>query len=269
MKYMTFNSSCSFAGLANLLAFRGIDTTDWEIALGMDLPYLFSRDENGYCSGPMLQGAAWFDLYLRPRGLELEEVRLRREDVCSYLETVKNAMLGLRVSPERRHAVVYEGMEGGKYRFLNNKWANSQEPDVLFLSGEDLLGRLDSAVTAALLRETQPAEPDRLPLLRDSVEVLCCMREDIHAFCALERTPAQQRTAMETLFRALLLDGVTMLELLGKISPWAALKKAQGQLLAMVRRNCPLVPKQYLDLALMDGAIEEYQKLICEHMRIG
>lgn len=269
MKYMTFNSSCSYAGLANLLAFRKMETTDREIALGMDLPYLFSRDENGYCAGPMLQGAVWFDLYLRPRGLELDEVRLRRDDVCSYLATVNNAMLGLHLGSERRHAVVYEGMDGGKYRFLNNKWEHSHEPDVLLLTGDDLLGRLDSVVTVASLRETQPKEPDRLPLLRDSVEVLCCMREDIHAFCALERTPVQQRTAMETLFRALLLDGVTMLELLEKISPWAALKKAQGQLLAMVRGNCPVVPGQYLDLALIDGTIEEYQELICAHMRTG
>ena len=66
----------------------------------------------------MLQSAVWFDLYLRPRGLELEEVRLCRRDVCSYLKTMENAMLGLRVSPEGKHAVVYEGMEGGKYRFL-------------------------------------------------------------------------------------------------------------------------------------------------------
>lgn len=269
MKYMTFNSSCSYAGLANLLAFRGIEATDREIALEMDLPYLFHRDEDGYHAGPMLQGSVWFDLYLRPRGLELNEVRLCRDEICSYLETVKNVMLGLHPSPERKHAVVYEGMEDGKYRFLNNKWEHSQEPDVLLLTGEDLLGRLDSVVTAASLRGAQPVEPDRFPFLRDSVEVFRCMREDIHTFCALERTPMQQRTAMETLFRALLLDAVTMLELLGKVSPWAALKKAQGQLLVMVRENRSVVPGRYLDLTLIDGAIEEYQKLICAHMRMG
>ena len=41
MKYMTFNSSCSYAGIANMLEQDGVNTTDREIALGMKLPYLF------------------------------------------------------------------------------------------------------------------------------------------------------------------------------------------------------------------------------------
>ena len=41
MKYMTFNSSCSYAGLANLLSFYGVDIEDREIALQMGLPFLF------------------------------------------------------------------------------------------------------------------------------------------------------------------------------------------------------------------------------------
>ena len=41
---MTFNSSCAFAGVANMLAAYGIDKEDREIALGMQLPYLFEKD---------------------------------------------------------------------------------------------------------------------------------------------------------------------------------------------------------------------------------
>ena len=40
MKYMTFNSSCTYAGLANMLMERGIDVEDYEIALEMKLPFL-------------------------------------------------------------------------------------------------------------------------------------------------------------------------------------------------------------------------------------
>lgn len=55
MKYMTFNSSCSYAGLANLLAFYDIDVGDREIALDMGLPYLFAKEQEKYLAGPMLQ----------------------------------------------------------------------------------------------------------------------------------------------------------------------------------------------------------------------
>lgn len=269
MKYMTFNSSCSYAGLANLLEFRGIDATDREIALEMNLPYLFARQEGGYCAGPMLQGAAWFDLYLRPLGLRFDEATLDREAVCPYLRTREAVMLGLRVSPERKHAVVYTGVEDEKYRFLNNKREHSEEPDTLLFEERELLAALDQTVTVGSLRAAESAPVDSAPLMERSIHVLGDLREDIHAFCAVERTPGEQRAAMDKLFRALLLDGVTMLELLGKPDPWEALKAAQAQLLAMVRKNRPAVPGRCLDLALLDGAMEEYRKLICAHLRAG
>ena len=42
-KYMTFNSSCSYAGLANMLLRYGVDTQDREIARDMKLPFLFAN----------------------------------------------------------------------------------------------------------------------------------------------------------------------------------------------------------------------------------
>lgn len=83
MKYMTFNSSCSYAGLANLLSLRGLETEDRAIALDMGLPYLFAREDGRYLAGPMLQGKRWFDLFLLPRGFIMEERTVRREDAES------------------------------------------------------------------------------------------------------------------------------------------------------------------------------------------
>ena len=63
MKYMSFNSSCSYCCLANLLEGYGVDREDRELALDMDLPWLFSYDPEGrtFLAGAMLQGKAWFD----------------------------------------------------------------------------------------------------------------------------------------------------------------------------------------------------------------
>ncbi len=83
MKYMHFNSSCSYAGLANLLELRGVDTEDYQIALDMGLPYFLRYEEasGAYRNGPMLQSAEWFDLYLKPRGfLYLERFMEKREE---------------------------------------------------------------------------------------------------------------------------------------------------------------------------------------------
>ena len=90
MKYMTFNSACSFAGIANMLEQYGVDVTDREIALGMKLPYLFAYDEGAYVSGPMLQKEEWFNLYLNSIGFKLDQiphiVRMiyEKEDLSMY-----------------------------------------------------------------------------------------------------------------------------------------------------------------------------------------
>jgi len=66
MKYMHFNSSCPYAGVANLLELQGMDKEDYKIALEMNLPYFLRRDviTGYYQSGSSLQSAEWFDLYL-------------------------------------------------------------------------------------------------------------------------------------------------------------------------------------------------------------
>ena len=95
MKYMTFNSSCAYAGVANLLELEGMEAEDRQIALDMGLPFLFSFQDGAYCSGPMLQTGEWFNLYLQPRGFCMTETKLPREDVPEFLEGIPNAMLGM------------------------------------------------------------------------------------------------------------------------------------------------------------------------------
>lgn len=51
MKYMTFNSSCAFAGVANMLSAFDVDVEDRDIALGMKLPYIFAQEDSAYLGG--------------------------------------------------------------------------------------------------------------------------------------------------------------------------------------------------------------------------
>ena len=86
MKYMHFLSSCSYAGLANLLEDVGIDTEDVSIAVSICLPWLLGREENKgkigkYSAGAMLQGKEWFDLYLKPLGWRFAETRYEKREI--------------------------------------------------------------------------------------------------------------------------------------------------------------------------------------------
>ena len=74
------------------------------------------------------------------------------------------------------------------------------------------------------------------------------------------------RLSMNTLFRAILLDGITMLDLIGETQISQKLKIVQGQFMNAVKENQPLQLDQYLDMALLYSAITEYSNLICFHV---
>lgn len=265
MKYMTFNSSCSYAGLANLLALQGLETEDRTIALDMGLPYLFAFEDGRYLAGPMLQGKRWFDLFLLPRGFVMMEETVRREDVCAFLQDNGPAMLGLRVSPKSKHAVIYAGHREGCFRFLNNKRRDSEEPDFLDLSPQELIERLDESVTVGTVVPTASENIELRPLLSASLETLERLREELLAFCCREPGPQEIREAMDPLFRALLLDGVTMLELLEEQEVRGMLRILQDQLLTAVREKTAL----RMDLALLEKAAGEYMALISAQIDIA
>lgn len=180
----------------------------------------------------MLQGAKWFNLCLYPLGFTFTERRMKREDVCSYLHDHHPAMLGLHVTAESRHAVIYTGGVEGEYRFLNNKHESSPEPADLRLSEKGFLSRLDETVTVGILEKAQPVSIELRPCLERSLTTLHGLQEEINAFCSREQPASALRTARDTLFRPILLDDVTMLVLLGEERIAAALRTVRAQLVA-------------------------------------
>lgn len=262
MKYMTFNSSCSYAGLANLLSFYGVDTKDRDIAFKMRLPWLFACEDGCFLSGPMLQGAKWFNLYLRPIGFAFTERQMKRENVCSYLQIHHPAMLGLHVTAESKHAVIYTGSGEEEYRFLNNKYESSPEPADLRLPEKELLSHLDETVTVGILERAEPVPIEFHPYLEKSLSTLHNLEEEVTAFCSQEQPTSALREARDTLFRPILLDGVTMLELLREEKIAAALRTVRTQFMTALREDRPVVLAQRLDMALLMNAMTEYAGLI-------
>lgn len=262
MKYMTFRGSCAFAGVANMLERFGVDVTDQDIALGMNLPYLFAKEDGAYLGGPMLQSAQWFDLYLRTVGFAMQEKILPREAVPAALREKDCAMIGLHLSERDKHAVICTGHIDGSYCFVNNKWEKTEEPERLSLTEEELLNRLDAQTAIAVLVPAEVYQPDFAPLFQQSRSVLAEMKQDLTAFCQRERQPQELIAAMNPLFRAVLLDGVTMLELIGQQELADRFIRIRDALMGAVRSNEPLVPAQHLPLAQLYQAIDEYAALI-------
>ncbi|MCM1190301.1 MAG: hypothetical protein NC541_13525 [bacterium] len=262
MKYMTFRSSCSYAGVANMLEYYGFDTEDRQIALDMKLPFLFSCQDSVYCAGPMLQTADWFNLYLKPRGFCMTETQVAREEAGRFLRTVSCGMLGLTVTPQSRHAVVYTGMSAEKYRFLNNKRQHAPEPETLLFTEEELSLRLHETVMIATLSQIPPQPVEMTSRFQESRRVLCRLKQDLLDFCSKERTPAELTEGRDRLFRAILLDAVTMLELIGEQPLLETLLLLQRQFTDALREGTPQTLCERLSMGALTGAIDGYGEMI-------
>ena len=263
MKYMTFNSSCSYAGIANMLEQYGYDTEDYQIALEMKLPYLFACEDGVYLAGPSLQSEAWFNLFLKPRGFELVVKQMPKEMVCTYLEGLKCAMLGIRVSENSKHAVIYTGKENGKYRFVNNRHREGAEPEGFLFDGKELWERLDGETVVGMLKSCEPESIDFQPLFRSSLDVLDRLWLEIQAVCGEEKSPQELMSLLNPLFRPFLLDGISMLKLLGEDDLWEEFTHIQRAFLAALRGGKESVRlADELPMGQFALAVERYKALI-------
>ncbi|MBR3841058.1 MAG: hypothetical protein IKM20_07985 [Erysipelotrichales bacterium] len=151
MKYMHFNSSCSYAGLANMLALQNYDTEDYKIALEMGLPYFIRYDINSnyYQAGAMLQSKEWFELYLKPRGFRYIEKVYSKDQLITNLRS--GMMFGIQATLNSKHAIVFIKEEQGIYSFLNNKWEESSEEEYIYLKASELLEKVPENIAVGYI----------------------------------------------------------------------------------------------------------------------
>ena len=266
MKYMTFNSSCPYAGLANLLEMHGIDTEDHQIVLDMDLPYFLRYDHDTKCyqTGASLQSAEWFNLYLKPRGFCYVEKAHEKHQLVQKLEPM--SMLGLQVTAQSKHAVIYLERANGRFLFLNNKWKESEEPERLTLTKEELLDRLPNIVVVGSLERCQPERVDIAPYIRESLDIWEQLRTELQEYIAHEQTPESLRESMNRLFRPLLLDGLTMMHLAQNDSQTQLLSELQRIYLIALRRNQSITLADTMSPALIDRAIAGMKSAVRDMM---
>ncbi len=264
LKYMTFNSSCSYAGVANMLEQYGVDTNDRAIAMAIKLPYLFAYENGVYMAGPMLQGAEWFNLYLNPIGFEMIEAEIPAAQVTEYLSHQKTAMLGLPIDGSGKHAVVYIGNKDGKLIFLNNKWEHTDAPEQILLTDAELMAQIGASAVIASLSPVSPREVVLRDRLIRSVKVIRQNLAEIRELCSNQETVGTLRSKVNTLFRPLLLDGITMLNLLGMTDLAQRFIEVQRQFLSVIRKESS-VTVMLGDCICMDtltAAAEEYIRII-------
>lgn len=252
---MHFNSSCSYAGLANLLELLDYNTEDYKIALAMDLPCFIKYDSKTktYVAGAILQSKEWFNLYLKPRGFCYNEVSLLRKEAINNLHF--GTMLGIRISDNQKHAVIFIKKKEEDYYFLNNKRENSQEKDVIKISKCNLLNSLPNEVVMGYITKYQAEKINIVPYYNDAILTWEKLQSDIQKFIKVEQSPKSLRESMNRLFRPLLVDELAMLELLDKKELVNDLKTLQGTFLKALKKNKSVVLNDVIDSHMIDKII--------------
>lgn len=267
MKYMHFRASCSYTALALILEFNGIETEDYKIAKDIFLPWLFTKEDDSYISGPMLQGAKWFNLWLLPRGMKMEENTIYRDQLCKYLRDHSPLMLGIQ-TPCGKHAVVFTEFDG-RYHFMNPTYESSGEDNDLYFSETELLSRVGEKIVVGEVFPTEPKTVMILPLLYDSISVLRENCAEIEAFSAETHNPNDYFPKMNSLFRPLLLDGITMLELAEESAFAQEFTVLQQQFMAFMHGSREEPLQEILSLEKLHKLTEQYIRLIEKQIQVG
>ena len=261
VKYMHFHASCSYCALAAMLETMGIETEDAQIAREMKLPWLFTKEGDTYLSGPMLQGKKWFDLWLNPRGFAFSETVIAREALTSTLQQVHfPVMLGLQTQ-YGKHAAVFLRYDG-VYHFFNPTHEGSDERTELSLSEDELLQSVDSVVMLGQFSRAVPNVQRLTPLLQESILVLRENVEEIEKYASIPHAPEDYLPAMNRLFRPLLLDGISMLQLTGETALVLGFSALQRNLMDFLRSPRVSVLSASLSLETLHTLSEQYVQLI-------
>lgn len=213
MKYITLASAGRLAGLANMLEQLGHDTEDILIARGMEAPYLFVSDAEGYKAGYKLFQPQWMNLYLHPHGFHSKEELISAADLPLYLRTNVPAMLKLNVGKGVIRPVVCISYAESRYTFINIKPVFSAEPDTFTLTTPTLKRRLTDAATVLTLDRCTPAAADVITPLLASLRALNAYLPDVMSARMKTVTREEFANLQEHLFRPLMQDLLPMMPL--------------------------------------------------------
>lgn len=271
MRYMSFNNSCSYAGIANLLSDHSIDIEDYEVAIAAKVPYIFKYDEQQKCyvSGSMLQADKYFNFYLQNLGLNLIGNDFTKENALAFLRNLHSrAMVGLNFSNNHKHAVIYSGFKNNKYTFLNNKRNNSTEPNYYYFTPNELLSCMDKTVYISYLEnKLDDVKIDLTSEIKNSFIYLQKYKKDIVAFCNEIQDIDSLSKAMSTLFHAFFLDVYSMMVIIGEKQITKEIEDLRNSYLKAMSLKQPLKLSEHICLEALEKTIDEYKEIININIR--
>ena len=102
------------------------------------------------------------------------------------------------------------------------------------------------------------------PLYQHSCQVLAELKEELRIFCETKHSGNEINAALNTLFRPILLDGITMLELLQRWDLVKPLRIVQKEVLEACRMEGTVLLSEWVEVDRLIEGIDSYIALIQE-----
>jgi len=271
---MTFNRSCSYAGIANLLEEYNFNYEDYEIIKALSIPYILEYDskEKQYVAGAMIQFSHWFNYFLNSIGLCLTEDYFTPENaIKEFDKNIKKYMLGIILHEnnnlKQKHAVIFENKENGKYKFLNPKRINSNETDYYIFTKEELIHKLPMNIKMGYLIKTNKIIPiNVLNHLLKSLQNIDEYRNILIEYCSKEQDIKSLNIAKESLFATIFLDILAMMELIGENDLANKIKDIRTKYLNIMKENISLTLFDYISIDCLNNVFISYKNIIVNYI---
>ncbi|MDE6655358.1 MAG: hypothetical protein K2J85_00015, partial [Anaeroplasmataceae bacterium] len=258
MKYMSFNSSCTLAALANMLELLRIDdVTDRILARKLNLPYLFRYKEDQFCAGTMNQNTEIYNPYLNEKGYEFIEVEVKTSDLLSYLQLHPISMIGIK-SETGKHAVVFLKQQNEELFFLNPHYENDGKDDILHIKAAELSEHMGMKTIVGSIQKglTRKKRID----YDASLSALDIYMKELNSFCCKSRSKAEISERRDALFRCFAIDLIPMMEILKENSLLSLLYEFQEAIFKLIKIEKEMIPYEIVSKSLVERIIEEYKR---------
>jgi hypothetical protein len=262
---MTFNNSCFFTAIANLLEDHNVYVEDSDIIQDSLIPYIFEKEDNQYSSGYQIQDIKLINDYLKQYILGMEETIFEHG---SLLERKQNLIQSLLTTPHKKivslyldkdkdysHATIFVGMEETNYTF-KNMIRKEEKDEVLKLTYNQLLSMLSNTVRYASIHKIKNFEIlDKRSVIETSLNVLNQYQTDLFEYCKHPQSYEDRLISRDKLFRPLLLNYIDISKILNKTKLHQDLLILQGQYLSSFKNKSEVILNDYLNRDLLEKCI--------------
>lgn len=272
MKYMTFNNSCFFTALANLLEDYNINIEDKDIIKDSYIPYVFAynSDDYSYHTGYQCQQRKWINNYLGKFGLLFQEKKYKSEnlikDKLNMIDDLtkfnQKCIISLKVIEDNRwHATIFIGVFKNKYRFMNMVYKDSNQQEYFDFAKEELVDKVADAVQFGWIEKTDDDYTlDFKNVKKYSLLVLDRYQSELIEFCNRYTTYDERVIAKDRLFRPLLISYLTVFEIIGEIEIVSLLKLLQSDYIKIFKIKEEVRINRYLDMNVLTSVIDSIKK---------